>query len=241
MSGFDSERHFRIACAPMIAGAAAGLRYKRGTRMTTKKKTAAGGMAVALIALTLAGCGSKSAEQGVTNTAATNETAPSASASAPFDPCSVLTGDEVAAVTGLKVTKTEVIDHDCHYYDDLNHDDGTAIQIYRTGGKEQMRTIRESNKLLGGIGAAVAGQSDVGRDVQASITAPAADAAPAIGDEAVWQPNDVLSVRKGDLFVTVSPPIAQPPAKHRGIMISDADKRTISQKLAEAVFAKLSH
>jgi hypothetical protein len=207
----------------------------------TMTKTTTGGVALALIALTLAGCGSKPAEQGDTNTTATNVTAPRAIASAPFDPCSVLTSDEVAAVTGLKVTKTEVIDHDCHYEDDLNNSDGATIQIYRTGGKEQMEAIRKSNTLLGGIGAAVAGQSDVGKDVQASITAPAADAAPAIGDEAVWQPNDVLSVRKGDVFVTVSPPIAQPPAKHRGIMISDADKRTISQKLAEAVLAKLSH
>jgi hypothetical protein len=151
----------------------------------------------------------------------------------------VLTSDEVTAITGLKVTKTEVIDHDCHYDDAVNTDDGTVVTIYRSGGKEQMQAISESNKLLGGVGAAVSAQGDVGKDVQASITPPTKGGAPTLGDEAVWQPNAALAVRKGDLFVGVRPPIANDPTRHHGIMISDADKRVISQKLAEAALLKL--
>jgi hypothetical protein len=205
----------------------------------TGKTAATGGLALALVALILSGCGSKPAEQNDSNTIAASSPAPVVNASDNFNPCSVLSNDEVTAVTGLKVTKTDVIDHDCHYYDELN-EDGTAISIYRTGGKEQMQDIRSANKLLGGIGSAVSSVGDVGKDVQSSITPPAANSSPAIGDEAVWQPNDVLAVRKGDLFVGVTPPVAQPPANHHGMMFSDADKREITQKLAGAVLAKLS-
>lgn len=205
--------------------------------MATKSMATA--TALSLVALTLAACGSKPAAQTNTNTASASDAAPTASAS--FDPCGVLTADEVAAVTADKVAKTEVIDHDCHYHTTLD-DDGTVISIYPTGGTEEMKDIQAANKLLGGIGEAVSGQGDVGKDVQASITPPAAGGAPAIGDETVWQPNDVLAVRKGDLFVGVTPPIAHDPASHHGAMlVSDADKRSISQKLAEAVLAKLGH
>lgn len=198
--------------------------------------------ALLLAAMVLAGCDQKHATQPSANTTATNSSTPTATAArhAPVDPCSVLTGDEVSAVTGLKVTKTEVIDRDCHY-DDAFNEDGTVLSIYPTDGKEQMQAITDSNKLLGGIGSAASHQSDVGKDVQASITPPAAGGAPSIGDEAVWQPNDALAVRKGDTFVGVRPPIARDPAGHHGVMFSDADKRVISQKLAEAALAKLVH
>ena len=204
--------------------------------MTTR--TTAICAAVSLTALTLAGCGPKPSAPANATAAASDK--PAAAAAGPFNPCGVLTSDAVAAVTGIKVTKTEVIDHDCHY-DDAVNDDGTVLSIYRTGGQEQMQAIRESNKLLGGIGAAVSQQGDVGKAVQASITPPAQGGAPALGDEAVWQPNAALAVRKGDIFVGVRPPIVQDPANHQGVMISDADKRRISQKLAEETLAKLGH
>jgi hypothetical protein len=196
------------------------------------------GAALALAALALAGCGGKKPEQAAP--APTVSIAPAIPATAKFDPCSVLTPDEVTAVTTDAVSKTEVIDHDCHYHTAFE-EDGTQLSIYPTGGAEQMKDIREANSLLGGIGGAVSSQGSVGKDVQASITPPAAAAAPAIGDEAVWAPNDVLAVRKGDVFVQVTPPIVHDPAKHHGMLISDADKRVISEKLAAAALAKLVH
>jgi hypothetical protein len=189
-----------------------------------------------LVMLTLVGCGSKPAAHTSNNTTAAAEK--SSTAKVKFDPCSVLSTDAVTAIVKEKITRTEVIDHDCHYHTNLD-DDGTVVAIYPTGGKEELQNIRDANKLLGGIGAGVAGQGDVGKDVQSAITPPAAGNAPSIGDESVWQPNDVLGVRKGDLFVSVTPPIAHDPASHPGAMlISSADKRVMARKLAEAVLAK---
>ena len=214
----------------------------KGIMVRTAIRAGLGSAALSLAAMALAGCDQKHATQTRANTTATNAGTPAANAArhAPVDPCSALTGEEVAAVTGLRVTKTERIDRDCHY-DDAFNEDGTVLSIYPTGGKEQMQAIIDSNKLLGGIGSAALHQGEIGKDVQTSITPPAAGGAPSIGDEAVWQPNDALAVYKGDAFVGVRPPIARDPAGQHGVMFSDADKRVISQKLAEAALDKIAH
>jgi hypothetical protein len=213
------------------------------TRMRMKPKNTMSGLALSLVALALAGCGSNSPARKDTNTAvaadAPSMIAPKATASTTLDPCNVLTADAVATVTSDKVTHTEVIDHDCHYHTGLD-DDGTVISIYPSGGKEQMEDVRKAYKLLGGIGGAVSGVADVGKDVQSAITAPAEGRAPALGDEALWGPNDVLAVLKGDVFVQVTPPVAHDPASHHGMLVSGTDKRAMAQKLASAALAKLA-
>jgi hypothetical protein len=200
------------------------------------------GSTLSVMALTLAGCGSKPAAQPGANEAATSSNSAPVSTAVAFDPCSVLTADEVTAVITDKITQTKANDHSCEYHAGPNDTDGTQIMIYQSGGTEQMQDIRKANQLLGGLGSAVSAQGDVGKDVQASITPPAEGGAPAIGDEAVWEPNDVLAVRKGDAFVQVTPPIVRF-GSNGSIpkMISDVDKRAISQKLAEAALAKLGH
>ena len=190
-----------------------------------------------LLAFSLAGCKSKPVTETSTGTSSASTVA--STVKTRFDPCSVLSVAEVTAITTDTVTKTEVNDHDCHYHTAFE-EDGTVLTIYPTGGTEQMQDTRTSMKLLGGMGNVAAVQGSVGKDVQGSITAPAGGA-PAVGDEAMWEPNDVLAVRKGDIFVQVQPLIAHDPAAHRGMMISDREKRATSQKLAEAVLAKLSH
>ena len=194
------------------------------------------GMGAALVALTLAGCGQKSAQQTGSNAAAGATSAAAAqAASTPFDPCSVLTTDEVTAITTDKVSKTSANGPDCHYQTTFD-EDGTTITIHRKGGAEEMDDLRQAYKALGGIGAAAGAQGAVGKDVQGAITPPAAGATPAIGDDVLWGPNDVLAVRKGELFVQVTPPVVHAPAK----MIGDTEKRAIAQKLAVAVLAKLA-
>lgn len=199
------------------------------------RKTAGATLPLALVAL--AGCGSHQSRQTVTNT--TKVASKTTVTSAPVDPCGVLTGAEVAAATGDKVASTKVIDHDCHYLTASDQDDGTVVSVYRTGGKEQMGDLRQSFKLLGGLGDAAATQGDVGKDVKSAITPPAAGAAPALGDEVLWGPNDMLAVRKGDMFVKIDPPVAHTPGHPGGMLASDADKKAVAQKLAEAVLSKL--
>ncbi len=199
-------------------------------------------MASALVAMTLtvAGCGSQQAAQPNTNEASASRNTAPVTAAVSFDPCTVLGAEEVTAVIGDKITQTAKNDHSCEYHAGPNDTDGTQIMIYKTGGKEQMQDIRKADQLLSGIGGAVSKQGDVGKDVQASITPPAEGGAPTLGDEAVWEPNAVLAVRKGDLFVQVTPPIVRFGANGSfPKMHSDAEKRLISQKLAVATLTKL--
>lgn len=189
--------------------------------------------ALAAAALALAGCGQKAAP--TTDGKAASAPAAAAAAGGPFDPCSVLTSDAVAAITTDKVSKTNAIGPDCHYQTAFD-EDGTVITVHLKNGAGEMQDLRDAYKMLGGIGSAAAKQGDVGKDVQASITPPAEGGAPALGDDALWGPNDVLAVRKGDLFVQVTPPVVHAPAR----MIPSAEKRVIARKLVEAVLAKLA-
>jgi hypothetical protein len=199
------------------------------------------GSALSAMALTLAGCGSKPAASPTTNEAAASSNSPPARSAAGFDPCSLVTADKVTAIIADKITQTEVNDHSCEYHAGPTDEEGTQIMIFKTGGTAQMQDTRKANQLLAGIGGAVSLQGDVGKDVQASITPPPKRGAWTIGDETVWQPNGVLAVRKGELFVQVTPPIVRFGANGSiPTMISNKDKRAISQKLAEATLAELT-
>jgi hypothetical protein len=193
------------------------------------------GTALSLVVFTLAGCKSNPAPPAETNTATTSS-APT-TPKVKFNPCNVLTPDEVTAITTDKVSSTERIGPDCHYHTTFE-EDGTVISIYPTGGKEQMDDTRKAMELIGGLANSVSGLADAGKKSTGGTT----NAPPALGDEAFWEPNDKLAVRKGDLFVEVTPTVVHDPASHHGPrMISNADKRAMVQKLAEAVLAKLAH
>lgn len=161
-----------------------------------------------------------------------------AAAATSASPCDLLTRDEVAAITTDEVLSTEVIGPDCHYRS--NPDDSEVVlSVYPTGGAKQMQAIHDAGLLLNGIGAAVSGQGDVGKDVAGSIATPT-DAAPQIGDEAAWEPNGVLAVRKGDAFIEITPPIIHDMDTHHGLsMPGDAEKKKISQAIAEKALARL--
>jgi hypothetical protein len=201
--------------------------------MTTQKISLC--TALSLTILTLAGCKSNPAAPADSNTAATSSV--TTTPKVKFNPCNVLTADEVAAITTDKVSTTERIGPDCHYHTTFE-EDGTVISIYPTGGKEQMDDTRKAMEMIGGLASSVSGLADGGKKSAGATS----NAAPALGDESFWEPNDKLAVRKGDLFVEVTPTVIHDPATHHGPrMISNADKRAIVQKLAEAVLAKLAH
>ncbi|WP_404338555.1 hypothetical protein AB2M62_06270 [Sphingomonas sp. MMS12-HWE2-04] len=66
-------------------------------------------------------------------------------------------------------------------------------------------------------------------------------AAPKLGDEAMWGANDTLSVRKGDAFVEVTPPLMHDPANHSGYpLVRKEEKRAIAQAIATKVLERLA-
>ncbi len=176
--------------------------------------------------LTVAGCSSSSAGRAVSATTST-------------DPCSWLTNAEVTAITTDVVTRTDSNGATCNYHSDPN--DGMQVTVYPTGGAAQMETARTSARVLGGIGGSIANKSgaqgDVGAMLKQDTSAP-----PKLGDEAMWELNDALAVRKGDAFVDISPATMHDPATHTGYpLISKQEKRAIATAVAAKILAKLGH
>lgn len=185
---------------------------------------------ITVAGLVLAGCGGESGNG--------DSSAAAAAAATELDPCSLLSGEDVARITTDKVSKVDRNGATCRYRSEPN--DGVEIVVRASGGAEQMDIARRTAKLLGGIGNAVADKSGAGADVNAMLDA-GASAAPALGDEALWQANDTLAVRKGDAFIEVTPPLMHDPADHAGNpLIGKEEKRNIATKVAAALLDRLS-
>lgn len=196
---------------------------RNSTRMT---------FAVAIVALSLTGCGGK---------VAGDEGGGTATADAEVDPCSLLTADEMTAITTDKVN---VVKHwgdkqSCKYSSDPG-DDGVDIVVWTHDGVHQMEVMHDATGLVAGMGAAVKDKGGAGADT-AAILKPGEVPPPKLGDEAMWGPNTMLSVRKGTAFVSVSPPIMHDPANHSGYPIVPVEeKRKIDLAVAEKLLAKVA-
>ena len=169
------------------------------------------GAAIVAGGLLIAGCGS--------NTGASGAVA----AAGDGDPCGMLTKVEMTAITSDVVTYTDSRDATCTYHSDPK--DGVDVTVYRSGGAERMATARTGAKMLGGIGAAVSDKSGAGRDVGTMLNGDTS-APPALGDEALWELNDTLAVRKGEIFIEVSPPTLHDPVTHGGITPVKTEEKT---------------
>jgi len=187
-------------------------------------------MTVMAAGLALTSCG------GSGKTGGTGETAGISSGSL-IDPCSVLSAAEISAITTDTVTRTSHDAATCTYHSDP--DDGVQLTIMKSGGAKQMEVVHRAAGVLGGMGNAVANKGGAGADA-ANLLKKDKTAPPSLGDEAAWGLNTVLSVRKGDMFVEVSPPIMHDPKTHPGYpLVKTDEKRAIAQKIAEKVLAKL--
>lgn len=183
------------------------------------------------LGLALAGCGGGTTPDDVPST--------TVEAAADPDPCSLMTGKEMTAITTDRVTATRRDGVSCTYRS--APDDGVQVTVRASGGAKAMEVVHRAAELLGGMGGAVADQGGAGADVAGMLKKDMA-AAPRLGDEAVWGANDTLSVRKGDGFVEVTPPLMHDPANHSGYpLIGKAEKRKIAEAVAAKMLAKLPH
>lgn len=188
------------------------------------------------MALMLAGCGG-----GGGNDAAAGGTAEQGGTAAPeaagIDPCSLISAQEMSAITTDTVKRTSRDGQVCTYHSDP--DDGVQLTVMASGGAKQMQVVHRTAEVLGGMGASVADKGGAGADV-AVLTKKDKTAVPKLGDEAAWGMNTTLSVRKGDAFVEVVPPLMHDPASHSGYpLVKQDEKRAIAQKVVERVLAKL--
>lgn len=194
-------------------------------------------MAGVAVALMLAGCGGGGGSNEAAAGGAGAEAGGTAAETAEIDPCSLISAQEMSAITTDTVKRTSRDGQVCTYHSDP--DDGVQLTVMASGGGKQMQVVHRTAQVLGGMGASVADKGGAGADV-AVLTKKDKTAVPKLGDEAAWGMNTTLSVRKGDAFVEVVPPLMHDPASHSGYpLVGKDERRAIAQKVAERVLAKL--
>ena len=191
---------------------------------------------VCALALAAAACGG-----GGTNDAAPAGADAAASgaqtAEATVDPCSLVSKEDVAAVTGEAVLQTKADGQTCRYETD---DDASALQVdvKATGGREEMEVMRKVSGTISDIGEDLKGEGGAKGDTGEILAE--RGAAPKIGDEAFFGANSQLHVLKGDAYFAVLPPIMKSRISTAGNpLLSSEQKREIATGVAQKIAAKL--
>ena len=188
--------------------------------------------ATATMILALSGCGSQSGE----GNAAAEETAAGPAAAA-TDPCSLVTTDEVGTIIGEPITGMEKGDGSCTYQTADAQASSVTLELNQSDAAGAMDVARKAAGVLKDIGSSVAGEGGAGADVNAAISD--SGDTPKIGDEAFFGPNQQLSVRKGNSYIAVTPPIMRSRMSAGNPLLSGDDKKKMAVALAEKAVARL--
>ncbi|OJT95055.1 MAG: hypothetical protein BGN82_09390 [Alphaproteobacteria bacterium 65-7] len=190
------------------------------------------GIGVAVLAgILLSGCDGEDRDRQPAGKAAA-----SAGVARKVDPCAYITPGEVTAITTDAVIRATASGDTCVY--EADPDDGVQVTIHAGDGVKQMEVVRRSAKVMAGMGNAVSGKGRTGADVGAMLQEDKS-VPPALGDEAMWGVNAILSVRKGDFFVAVTPPVMHDPLNHPGYpLIPRAERRRIALDVVRKILEK---
>jgi hypothetical protein len=190
-----------------------------------------------LLGVALASCSDHGPEKKGADTANVSKVFASATTAVRnVDPCAYISVQEVSAITTDKVTSATASGASCTYH--AAPDDGVEVTIHIGDGVKRMQVTRASLGLLDKMGKAVGDKGGAGADTEALLQKDTHQT-PGLGDEAVWGVNTTLSVRKGDVFVEVTPPIMHDPATHAGYpLVRREEKRKIAEQIAEKILAK---
>jgi len=193
-----------------------------------------GAGATILAGILLSGCDDE--DHGGQAAAKAKPSAPAKAAARKVDPCAYTTPGEVTAITTDAVIRATASDDTCVYHADP--DDGVQVTIHAGDGVKQMEVVRRSAEVMARMGDAVRDKGRTGADVGAMLQKDK-DPPPALGDEAMWGVNATLSVRKGDFFVAVTPPVMHDPLNHPGYpLVSRDDRRRIALEVVQKILEK---
>lgn len=191
--------------------------------------------AVVAATLALSACGGGQKQDGE-QAAAGDAPAVAESGGKDIDPCSLLTGEEVSAITTDAVIGTKRDDNTCYYQ---GRTEALRLQVLASGGIKQMQANHQAANLLQRMGQSVADKGGAGKDTAELLKKNGAEL-PKLGDEAFWGMNNELAVRKGDAYVEVLAPMMHDPANHSGYpLVPKAEMRKIAIAVAEKVLPKL--
>lgn len=182
----------------------------------------------------LTSCGSG----GSSNSTATDNAASGQTAAAKTDPCTLVTADEVGAIVGDKIVATKPADGGCTYETEDAQASSVTIELNQSDAAGQMDIARKTAGTLKGMGEQAAREGGAaGADVNAMLSE--SGAAPKIGDEAFFGPNSQLSVRKGNSYLAVSPPIMRSRMAAGNPMLSGEDRKKMAIAIAEKAVSRL--
>lgn len=187
--------------------------------------------ATILMALALAGCGSQSGGDNASAPAEGTATAAST------DPCGLVTNEEVATIIGEPITGTEKGEGSCTWQTADAQASTVTIELNQSDAAGEMATARQAAGILKDMGGAVADQGGAGADVNTALSD--SGDTPKIGDEAFFGPNQQLSVRKGNSYIAVSPPMMRSRMSAGNPMLSGDDKKKMAIAIAEKAVARL--
>ena len=187
------------------------------------------------VALTFAVAGCGSSDKG--NSTGTGEESAAMETAAKPDPCRLVTVDEVEAIIGEKIVSTQPSAESCTYRTADAQASSVTLELNQADAKGQMDTARRSAQFLKGMGGAVADKGGAGADVN-QVLSESGDT-PKVGDEAVFGPNQQLSVRKGDSYIAISPPIMRSRGAGGNPLLSADRKKTMAVEIAEKAVARL--
>ena len=186
-----------------------------------------------VVALALAGCGSGG---GAGNSTEAGEAA-STPAEAKLNPCSLATAEEVGAIIGDKIVATKPDEGRCTYETADAQASAVTIEVDQKDAENHMRVERDTARVLGKMGGAAASEGAPGQQVNSMLNE--SSDAPGIGDEALFDINSRLSVRKGSIYLAVEPPMMRSRMAAGNPMLSTADKRKMALAIAEKALARL--
>lgn len=185
-------------------------------------------------ALALAACGS-GGDAGNDADAARN--AATAAAAKPIDPCSLVTAEEVGAAIGDTITATKPAEGRCTYETADAQAASVVVEVDQKDARNHMQVERDTAKVLGKMGGAAASEGPAGRDVNAMLSD--SSEAPGIGDEALFDINSRLSVRKGNTYLAVEPPMMRSRMSGGSPLLSAEDKRKMALAIAQKALTRL--
>lgn len=166
-----------------------------------------------------------------------NEAQPATLAAGPkIDPCSLLTAAEVSEIIGDKIVATAGDDDSCRYSTDDS--DGVELEYHPTGGQRLIDVDRKAGAVLADMGQSVEREGGAGADVN-NMVHDGGDRAE-LGDEALFGMGGQLSVRFGDAYLSITPPIVHSRLSHRGSpLIGKDEKREMAVALARQALTRL--
>ncbi len=162
--------------------------------------SAFGAVLASAVAMAMASCGGRGTGKSGEAGGGGGGGAPAATASAPRDACTLLTTDEVAAITGEPVTarpgRSGRTFSGCGWFGTRSQMPFLELRVYWTGGREQWESWRMANQMAGALTRASEG---VELD---SIVKPGPVAG--LGDSAVYAELAPGVVLQGDVFLELT-------------------------------------